>query len=212
MGRMSLAEAPLTRRSRSSPQAALTIFRSDDPLPDSLTGLLTATPYSYNITAPASHHAGRRQVRRGRRTRARRTTFIFRTRGKPRRDLSVSYGLRYEVNSRIHEATKRTSLPMFTDAEGKPTGYRNRNAKQEMLINPQPPYDQDWNGWGPRLGVDYAAEQAHRVARRRGALLSLIPNLWQDNFLTAGIPFVFCAVYHRLCRESLLRFRTRSCR
>ena len=68
---------------------------------------------------------------------------------------TVNYGLRYEVNSRIHEATKRTSLPVFLRADGKPASYGDRTATQILLINPQPPYNQDWNGWGPRLGLDY---------------------------------------------------------
>ena len=59
-----------------------------------------------------------------------------------------------------------------------------------MLINPQPPYDQDWNGWGPRLELDYAVSK-HTVLHAGGAITTLIPNLWQDNFLTAAIPFVF---------------------
>jgi hypothetical protein len=59
-----------------------------------------------------------------------------------------------------------------------------------VLINPQPPYDQDWDGWGPRLGLDYALGQ-HTVLHVGGAITTMIPNLWQDNFLTAAIPYVF---------------------
>ena len=59
-----------------------------------------------------------------------------------------------------------------------------------MLINPQPPYDQDWNGWGPRLGLDYAVGK-HTVLHAGGAITTMLPNLWQDNFLTAAIPYVF---------------------
>ena len=54
---------------------------------------------------------------------ARLTTFIFRMRGKRRAQLTVNYGLRYEVNSRIHEATKRTSGPFFFGPDGKPAPY-----------------------------------------------------------------------------------------
>jgi len=104
--------------------------------------------------------------------------------------LTVNYGLRYEVNSRIHEATKRTSLPVFLGPDGKTVPYWDRTAKQEVLINPQPPYDQDWNGWGPRLGLDYAVGR-HTVLHAGGAITTQIPNLWQDNFLTAAIPYVF---------------------
>jgi Carboxypeptidase regulatory-like domain/TonB dependent receptor len=160
-----------------------------DPLPDALTGLLTGTPYSYNIMAAASlTPVGGKFNEAGVRREA--YNFYFQDAWKATPKLSVSYGLRYEVNSRIHEATKRTSLPVFTDASGKPTGYGNPNAIQTMLINPEPPYDQDWNGWGPRLALDYAATR-HTVLHVGGAITTLIPNLWQDNFLTAAIPFVF---------------------
>ena len=81
---------------------------------------------------------------------ARPTTSTFRTHGKPRPRLTLNYGLRYEVNSRIHEAENRTSLPRFVDADGKDVPYWDHSAKQIFLYNPQPPYDQDWNGWGPR--------------------------------------------------------------
>ncbi|HEV2469298.1 MAG TPA: carboxypeptidase-like regulatory domain-containing protein [Candidatus Sulfotelmatobacter sp.] len=167
-----------------------------EPLPDSLTGLLTASPYSYNIMAAASitpvgnkfNEAGVRREAYG---------FYFEDVWKATQKLSVSYGLRYEVNSRIHEATKRTSLPVFFGADGKPTGYGDRNATQEILINPQPPYNQDWNGWGPRLAVDYSLN-SHTVLHAGGAITTLIPNLWQDNALTAGIPFEFSpAIYAR---------------
>ncbi len=116
--------------------------------------------------------------------------FYFQDAWKATPQLTVNYGLRYEVNSRIHEATKRTSLPIFTGADGKSAPYWDRTAQQIMLINPQPPYDQDWNGWGPRLGLDYAVGK-HTVLHAGGAITTGLPNLWQDNFLTAAIPYVF---------------------
>ncbi len=160
-----------------------------DLLPDSLTGLLTATPYSYNIMAAASiTPVGGKFNEAGVRREA--YNFYFDDAWKATKQLTVSYGLRYEVNSRIHEATKRTSLPIFLGPDGKTVPYGDTAAKQEILINPQPPYDQDWNGWGPRLALDYAVGK-HTVLHAGGAITSLIPNLWQDNFLTAAIPFVF---------------------
>jgi hypothetical protein len=160
-----------------------------DPLPDSLTGLLTATPYSYNITAPASiTPTGDKFDEAGVRREA--YNLYFQDAWKATPHLTVNYGLRYEVNSRVHEATKRTSLPVFIGADGKSAPYWDRTAKQIMLINPQPPYDQDWNGWGPRLGLDYALGK-HTVLHAGGAMTTMLPNLWQDNFLTAAIPYVF---------------------
>ena len=160
-----------------------------DPLPDSLTGVMSGTPYSYNIMAAAFlTPVGNKFNEAGVRREA--YNFYFEDAWKATPRFTMSYGLRYEVNSRIHEATKRTSLPIFKDANGKSTGYGNPNAIQTMLINPEPPYDQDWHGWGPRLAFDYAAS-LHTVLHAGGTITTLIPNLWQDNFLTAAIPFVF---------------------
>jgi hypothetical protein len=163
-------------------------IHAGDPLPDSLTGLLTGTPFSYNIMAAAAiTPVGNKFDEAGVRREA--YDFYFEDAWKSTPKLTVTYGLRFEVDSRIHEATKRTSLPLFLDADGKATGYTDRNAIQKIIINPQPPYDQDWNGFGPRLAVDYAADQ-RTVMHAGGAITTLLPNLWQDNTLTAGIPFV----------------------
>src|SRR5579859_5595973 len=164
-------------------------IHAGDPLPDSLTGLLTATPYAFNIAAPANiTPIGNRFNEAGVRREA--YNVYFQDAWKATAKLTVSYGLRYEVNSRIHEATKRTSLPIFTGANGQPVPYWDRSAKQTILINPQPPYDQDWNGWGPRLALDYAVAR-HTVLHAGGSIATMIPNLWQNNFLTAAIPYVF---------------------
>ncbi len=91
------------------------------------------------------------------------------------------------MNSRIHEAHNRTSVPKFVDADGKDVPYYDHKAKQIFLFNPQPPYDQDWGGWGPRLSVDYALT-SHTVLHAGGAITSIVPNLWQDNFVTGALP------------------------
>ena len=157
-----------------------------DPLPDSLTGLLTATPYSYNVIAAASvTPAGDRFDEAAVRREA--FNFYFQDTWKATSRLTLNYGLRYEVNSRIHEAHNRTSVPKFVDADGKDVPYYDHKAKQIFLFNPQPPYDQDWGGWGPRLSVDYALT-SHTVLHAGGAITSIVPNLWQDNFVTGALP------------------------
>ncbi len=172
-----------------------------DPLPDSLTGLLTATAYSYNIMAAASvTPIGGKFNEAGVRREA--YNFYFQDTWKATPKMTVNYGLRYEVNSRIHEATKRTSLPVFHDASGKTVPYWDRNAIQTEIINPQPPYDQDWNGWGPRLGVDYGLTK-HTVLHAGASVTTLLPNLWQDNALTAAIPYVFAPVIYAQPNEPI---------
>jgi len=157
-----------------------------DPLPDSLTGLLTATPYSYGVIAaadvtPAGDKFNAAAVRREA------YNFYFQDAWKASSRLTLSYGLRYEVNSRIHEAKNRTSLPRFVGADGRDVPYFDHSARQIFLYNPQPPYDQDWNGLGPRLSMDYAVT-SHTVLHAGGAITTIVPNLWQDNFVTGAIP------------------------
>ncbi len=157
-----------------------------DPLPDSLTGLLTAAPYSYGVIAaadvtPKGDKFDEAAVRREA------YNFYFQDTWKATSRLTLNYGLRYEVNSRIHEAEHRTSIPRFVDASGKDVPYWDHTAKQPFYYNPQPPYDMDWGGWGPRASVDYAVT-SHTVLHAGGAITSIAPNLWQDNFLTGAIP------------------------
>ena len=106
-----------------------------DPLPDSLTGLLTATPYSYGVIAaadvtPIGDRFDEAAVRREA------YNFYFQDTWKARPNLTINYGLRYEVNSRIHEAENRTSLPRFVDASGQDVPYWDHNAKQIFLLQP----------------------------------------------------------------------------
>jgi hypothetical protein len=142
-----------------------------DPLPDSLTGLLTATPYSYGVIAaadvtPKGDKFDEAAVRREA------YNFYFQDTWKATSRLTLNYGLRYEVNSRIHEAEHRTSIPKFVDASGKDVPYWDHNAKQPFFYNPQPPYDMDWGGWGPRASVDYAVT-SHTVLEARLPALCL---------------------------------------
>ena len=166
-------------------------IRIGDPLPDSLIGLLTATPYSYSVTGAASETPiGNRFNEAGVRREA--YDFYFMDTWKATSRLTVTSGLRYEVNSRIHEATQRTSNPRFVDAQGHTVSYLDHSARQLFVVDPQPPYNQDWSGFGPRLAVDYALS-ANTVLHAGGAITTLLPNLWQDNFLTGDVPFVFQA-------------------
>jgi hypothetical protein len=159
-----------------------------DPLPDSLVGLLTATPFSYSITAPASFTpVGNRFDEAGVRREA--YEAYFQDAWKATSRLTVNYGLRYQVNTRIHEPAKRTSAARFFGSDGKPAPYFDHSASQQVLVYPQPPYNQDWSGFGPRLSLDYSVS-THTVLHAGGSIATMLPNLWQDNFLTAGIPFV----------------------
>ncbi|MFI5094115.1 MAG: carboxypeptidase regulatory-like domain-containing protein [Candidatus Acidiferrales bacterium] len=158
-------------------------------LPDALTGLLTATPYSYSITAaaaatPTGDKFDEAAVRREA------YNFYFQDSWKFSPRWSLNYGLRYELNSRIKEAKHRTSIAEPIGPDGKPTSYLTPGATQIFLYNPQPVYPVDWNGLGPRVSIDFALAQ-HTTIHAAGAITTILPNLWQDNFVTGGIPLVF---------------------
>ena len=160
-----------------------------DALPDSLTGLLTATPYSYTVSAassltPTGDRFDEAAVRREA------YNFYFQDSWKATARLMVNYGLRYELNSRIKEAKHRTSTGEPIGPDGKPTSFLTSGAHEIFLYNPQPVYAMDWNGWGPRAAVDYNAGK-HTTLHAGGAITTLLPNLWQENAVTGGIPFVF---------------------
>ena len=158
------------------------------PHSDSLLGLLTATPYLYSITAPyrltpTGNRFDAAAVRREA------YAFYFQDTWKATQKLSINYGLRYELNSRIKEANHRTSVATPVGPDGKSSDFLTPGATQDFLYNPQPIYPIDRNGWGPRVAVDYALAKKTTL-HAGGAITTILPNLWQDNFVTGGLPFV----------------------
>ena len=164
-------------------------IQPSDPLPDSLTGLLTATPFSYGITAAASTTPiGDKFDEAGVRREA--YNFYFQDAWKVNSRLSVSYGLRYDLNSRIKEAKHRTSIADAVDAAGNRTSFYAPGANGIFVYNPQPIYPLDLNGWGPRVSVDFAASK-RTTFHAGGAITTILPNLWLQNYVTGSFPLIF---------------------
>jgi hypothetical protein len=158
------------------------------PLPDSLSGFLSGTPFSYNTTVAApfsgvGDHFDEVGIHRSA------YNFYFQDAWKISPRFTLNYGLRYEANSRIGEPFRRTSTIRFVNAEGKTVPSWEGGAQEIELLNPQPPYGQDLNGWGPRLSTEWQAT-SHTVLRVGGAITSILPNLFLMNFLTGGFPFI----------------------
>ena len=157
-----------------------------EPLPDALTGLLTASAFSYTeAVAPPMFAQGAGIGDSGVHRDA--YNFYFQDAWKVSDRLTVNAGLRYEIESRIRETDQRTSAPVLGVGTGAAPG-------SELLINPDPAYKLDRNGWGPRLSLDWRAA-ANTTVHVGGAITTLLMNLWQDNMLTGSTPFV---VYPRL--------------
>ncbi|MCI0625972.1 MAG: TonB-dependent receptor [Acidobacteria bacterium] len=157
-----------------------------DPLPDTLTAFLTATPFSFTATvAPPIFAQGNRLGSSAVHREAYNLYFQDTWRMSPR--FSLSYGLRYEVNSRFREAKKLTSTVLLDEPA---TGSDQAGSFPRFLVNPQPPYVMDWKGWGPRLALEWGVAK-NTLFRVGGALTTLLPNAYQDNFIVASIPYVF---------------------
>lgn len=72
------------------------------------------------------------------------------------------------------------------------------NGVQRYVVNPQPGYRTQWNGWGPRVQIAWQASK--NLQAHAGGAITVIPlNLWQDNYLTGAAPF---AVVPRLLSAS----------
>jgi hypothetical protein len=164
-------------------------IRPGDPLPDSLTGLLTGTPFGYTSWVaspgfPQGDHIDEAGDHRDS------YNFSFQDTWKATSHLTATYGLRYELNTPIREQNHLTSGPRILGSDGKPARYWDAGAHQIFVFDPQPPYDTDKRGWGPRLSLDWQVTD-NTSLHAGGAIVTLVPNLWQDNNLTGGIPMAF---------------------
>jgi hypothetical protein len=156
-----------------------------DPLPDTLSSLLIGYPYGYTVAVAPPYFSNGAHIGPAAINRNDVNAYVQDT-WKINERWALDYGLRYEVYTPITERAHRTSS--FLDA------FPPAGTGQEYLINPQPGYQMGWNGWGPRVQVDWNAPHAVRV-HAGGGITVIPPNIWQDNFLTGSTPF---AVYPRV--------------
>jgi Carboxypeptidase regulatory-like domain len=155
------------------------------PLPDTLSSLLTGYPYAYTVGVAPPYESNGTHIGPAAINRNDVNGYIQDT-WKISRTWALDYGLRYELYTPITERAHRTSS--FLNA------FPPAGVGQEYVINPQPGYRTGWNGWGPRVQVDWNAPHAVRL-HGGGAITVIPPNIWQDNFLTGSTPFV---VYPRV--------------
>ena len=159
------------------------------PLPDALTGLLTATPYSYTITSLDKLTASGDKFDEAA-VRREAYNFYFQDSWKATPRLNLTYGFRYEYNTRIKEAQNRTTGARPVDSEGQTVDFLLLPARRKLsLYNPRPPYLADWNGWGPRLSLDYAAT-AHTTLHAGGAITTLLPQSLAGQLHHRRLPLV----------------------
>ncbi|HEX3470644.1 MAG TPA: TonB-dependent receptor, partial [Silvibacterium sp.] len=156
-------------------------IHAGDPLPDTLTGFLSGSPFVYTVAVAPPYfsngaHIGPAAINRNM------GGIYFQDTWKMSNRFVLDYGLRWEIYTPITERARRTS------------GFLNTGATQEFVINPQPGYKTNLNGWMPRAQLTWRAANQLQV-HAGGGITVIPPNIWQDNFLTGSTPF---AVYPRL--------------
>jgi hypothetical protein len=156
-----------------------------DPLPDTLSSFLSGSPFAYTVAIAPPYFSNGQHIGPAAISRNDLNAYLEDTwKITPR--FSLDYGLRWELYSPITERAHRTS------------GFLTTNGAQEFVINPQPGYQTDWNGWGPRVQAGW--QVTNKLSAHAGGGVTVIPpNIWQDNFLTGSTPFV---VYPRLLSAS----------
>ena len=162
-------------------QSGMHDIKVGDPLPDTLSGFLSGSPFDYTIAIASpgfssGEHIGPAAISRNNVSAYVQDTWKITTR------FTLDYGMRWDLYTPITERAHRTSR--FSTLTG----------DQEYLINPQPGYQTNWHAFEPR--VQASVQLTNKLqAHAGGGIMAIPPNIWQDNFLTGATPF---AVYPRL--------------
>ena len=147
-----------------------------DPLPDTLSGFLSGSPFAYIVAVAPPEISGGTHIGPAAINRGDYNLYIEDT-WKVAPDLTLDYGVRWEYYTPITERAHRTG------------GFRTLNGRLDYVVNPQPGYSTTWNSWGPRVQVSWAPRKDLTV-HAGGAVTVIPPNIWQDNMLTGSTPFV----------------------
>ena len=156
-----------------------------DPFPDTLSSFLSGSPFFYTVAVAPPYfsngqHIGPAAISRNN------FSAYFEDAWKVRPRFTLSYGLRWDLYQPITERARRTS------------GFQTINGVQQFVINPQPGYQTDWHAFEPRIQMAWEVTSKFS-AHAGGSIMTIPPNIWQDNLLTGSTPF---AVYPRLLSAS----------
>ena len=168
-------------------QSGAHVIHRGDALPDTLSSFLTGSPFVYSIAVAPPFVSGGEHIGPAATSRSAWGAFLQDS-WKATDRLTVNAGLRYEHYTPIEERAHRTSSLRPAD----------NDLGQVFVVNPQPGYESGDLEWGPRVGFDLKAA-SHLLVRAGGTLMTVPPNIWQDNMLTGGSPFV---IYPRLTSTS----------
>ena len=157
-------------------QSGMHDVHAGDPLPDTLSSFLSGSPFVYTVAVAPPYfsngeHIGPAAINRNMGGVYAQDTWKISDR------FVLDYGLRWEIYTPITERAKRTSGFLYADGE------------PEFVINPQPGYKTNLDGFEPRVQLTWKATDKLR-AHAGGGLMVIPPNIWQDNYLTGSTPFV----------------------
>jgi len=149
-------------------------------LPDTLAAFLEGSAFSYTVAVAPPQFPQGDQIGVAAISRYNLNLYVQET-WKISRQLSLDYGLRYELYSPITERARRTAALAFLTGPSGP--------EQLYLVNAEPTYRWRGNNWGPRVQLSWQASKDFWI-RAGGALTTIPPNIWQDNLLTGSAPYV----------------------
>ncbi len=166
-------------------QSGMHNIKAGDPLPDTLSALLTGRPFVYTVAVAAPYSSGGYHI--GPAAISRNAGGVYAQDTWKMSDRFVlDYGVRWEIYSPITERAHRTSGFLEVNP---PAGV-----PQQYLDNPQPGYKTNLDSIAPRVQVDWRVTGTLHI-HVGGGITTIPPNIWQDNFLTGAVPFV---IYPRL--------------
>jgi hypothetical protein len=147
-----------------------------DPLPDTLSAFLSGSAFVYTAAIAPPYFSNGQHIGPAAISRSNYSAWAQDS-WKVTARLTFDYGLRWELYTPITERAHRTG------------GFRTVNGVREYVVNPQPGYETNWNGFGPRIQMSWQVT-SNLTAHAGGGITVIPPNIWQDNFLTGSTPFV----------------------
>ena len=150
-------------------------------LPDTVSGFLSGSPAAYTVAIASPQFSSGVHIGPAAINRDSFAAFV-QDNWKLTPRFALDYGVRWELYTPLTERAHRTSSLLKA------------NGVTEYVVNPQPGYQTDWKGWGPRIQGTWQMTSKFQ-AHAGGGITIIQPNLFQDNYLTGGAPF---AVYPRL--------------
>jgi hypothetical protein len=162
-------------------------IKPGDLLPDTLSAFLTGTSSSYNRTiAGRGFSEGNSLAKNSIHRDAYNFYFLDNWHATPH--LTVAYGLRYELNTPMRIGDNRAQGALFFAPDGTKLYYPTPGATQQWVVNPDPLWSTDWNGWGPRLSLSWQAREKTLVRAATG-VTTVLHYPWPDVSITNHFPY-----------------------